>query len=146
MRWVGQSIQAERGMCKKAFLGFPKQKMRKMKNQNMVRIKGGTPLREQQHGLDTATKRLTDLLLPCYWFCCLCFHKLGTKASSCQRTDILCQMSLWNRREFRWETSLVVDYLPLLAGFFTHLPLEWDLHQLWWIIIIFIGIFAWLSI
>lgn len=65
-RWVGQSIQVERGMCKKTFLRFPKEKMRKMKNQDMVRIKGGAPLRQQQHGLDTATKGLTDPLLPCY--------------------------------------------------------------------------------
>lgn len=40
--------------------------MRKIKNQDMVRIKGGAPLRQQQHGLDTATKGLTDPLLPCY--------------------------------------------------------------------------------
>lgn len=113
----------------------------------MVRIKGGIPLRLQQHGLDTATKGLTDSLLPCFWFCCSCFHKLGTEASAFQSSDILCQLSLWNRREFRWETSLVVDYLPLLAGSFTSLPLEWDLYQLWWIIIkIFIGRFDWLSI
>lgn len=92
-RWVGQSTQAERDMCKKTFLRFPKQKM-KMKNQDMVRINGGTPWRQQQYGLDTATKGLTDPLLPCYWFCCSYFHKLGTKASSCQSSDILCQLSL----------------------------------------------------
>lgn len=103
--------------------------MRKMENQDMVRIRGGTPLRQQQHGLDTATKGLIDPLLPCYWFCCSCLHKLGTKTSSCQNSDILCQLSLWNRREFR-EISLVVGYLPLLAGSFTSLPLEWDLYRL----------------
>lgn len=67
----------------------------------------------------TQPQGLTDPLLTCHWFCCSYFHKLVTKTSSCQSSDILYQQSLWNRKEFGCETSSVVGCLPLLAGSLT---------------------------
>lgn len=95
-------------MCKKTFLGFPKQKTGRTRNQDMVRTQGETPFRQQQCGLDTATQELTDPLLSCHWFCCSYFHKLGTKASSCQR--------IW-MRNFLWVTFLCwLGVLPASFG------------------------------
>lgn len=141
--WVAESTQSEiRGMCKKTLLRFPKQKMGRMriwlepKGKLLETAAAWIGLSHTRTGWSSPALSLVLLfILPQTWH----QSRLMSEYSYFMPTVPMKQERSWMRNFFSCR-------LPSSAGWVSYpLPLEWDLYQLWWIIIkILIGIFSWL--